>query len=154
MPSTLFSPITIAGAAFANRIVISPMCQYSANDGAATDWHLAHLGMLCGSGAGLVIVEATDIQQPSDASHPEPRSAHGEELGIHAEANSHDTRHAGVGEPLAHPLGRHERRIALGMHVGQEAVSAHDDAHAHGRCHAPAPKHRFDVGRDRIGVPE
>jgi 2,4-dienoyl-CoA reductase-like NADH-dependent reductase (Old Yellow Enzyme family) len=63
MPRTLFSPIEIAGAAFANRIVVSPMCQYSAVDGCATDWHLAHLSMLCGSGAALVIVEATHVER-------------------------------------------------------------------------------------------
>ena len=69
MPSTLFSPIEIAGVALANRVVISPMCQYSALDGCATDWHLAHLGMLCGSGAALVFVEATHVERHGRITH-------------------------------------------------------------------------------------
>ena len=69
MSNTLFTPIDIAGAAFANRIVVSPMCQYSAVDGCATDWHLAHLGMLCGSGAALVVVEATHVERYGRITH-------------------------------------------------------------------------------------
>jgi len=69
MPSTLFSPITLAGVALDNRIVISPMCQYSALDGCATDWHIAHLGMLANSGAGLVIVEATHVERHGRITH-------------------------------------------------------------------------------------
>jgi NADPH2 dehydrogenase len=60
--SALFTPIQMAGRTFANRIVISPMCQYSAEDGRATDWHLIHLGMLSNSGAGLLVVEATAVE--------------------------------------------------------------------------------------------
>ena len=52
MTSALFSPIRLADLELANRIVVSPMCQYSADDGVATDWHLNHLGMLANSGAG------------------------------------------------------------------------------------------------------
>ena len=44
-----------------NRIVIAPMCEYSADDGRATDWHLIHLGNLALSGAGLLIIEATAV---------------------------------------------------------------------------------------------
>ena len=44
-----------------NRIVVAPMCQYSADDGAATDWHLMHWGSLLNSGAGLFIIEATGV---------------------------------------------------------------------------------------------
>jgi len=51
MPSALFSPIRLAELELANRIVVSPMCQYSANDGVASDWHITHLGMLANSGA-------------------------------------------------------------------------------------------------------
>ena len=69
MPSKLFSPIALAGTTFENRIVVSPMCQYSALDGCATDWHLAHLGMLCGSGAALVIVEATHVERHGRITH-------------------------------------------------------------------------------------
>ena len=69
MPGVLFSPIKLASVEFDNRIVISPMCQYSAVDGCATDWHLAHLGMLVNSGAGLVIVEATHVERHGRITH-------------------------------------------------------------------------------------
>jgi 2,4-dienoyl-CoA reductase-like NADH-dependent reductase (Old Yellow Enzyme family) len=60
--STLFAPLDIGPLRLANRIVIAPMCQYSAVDGAATDWHLVHLGHLALSGAGLLIIEATAVE--------------------------------------------------------------------------------------------
>jgi 2,4-dienoyl-CoA reductase-like NADH-dependent reductase (Old Yellow Enzyme family) len=69
MTSTLFSPIAVAGLTLSNRIVVSPMCQYSANDGCANDWHLVHLGMLANSGAGLVIVEATHVERHGRITH-------------------------------------------------------------------------------------
>lgn len=59
--SALFSPMSIGTLALENRIVVAPMCQYSADDGVASDWHLIHLGQLAISGAGLVIVEATAV---------------------------------------------------------------------------------------------
>lgn len=59
--SQLFSPITFGPLALANRIVIAPMCQYSAQDGCATDWHRIHLGTLSQSGAGLLILEAAAV---------------------------------------------------------------------------------------------
>jgi 2,4-dienoyl-CoA reductase-like NADH-dependent reductase (Old Yellow Enzyme family) len=59
--SHLFSPITLGGLTLPNRIVIAPMCQYSASEGRATDWHLIHLGHLAFSGAGLLIIEATAV---------------------------------------------------------------------------------------------
>lgn len=62
MPSTLFSPIDLRGMRLGNRIVVSPMCQYSADDGSAGDWHLMHLGNLSVSGADLVIVEMTNVE--------------------------------------------------------------------------------------------
>ncbi|MEY4750954.1 MAG: hypothetical protein RIQ60_3168 [Pseudomonadota bacterium] len=57
----LFDPWQIGPLALPNRIVIAPMCQYSAVDGSASDWHLAHLGQLAISGAGLLIIEATAV---------------------------------------------------------------------------------------------
>lgn len=59
--STLFSPITLGTRTLNNRIVIAPMCQYSADKGRATDWHLIHLGHLALSGAGLMFIEATAV---------------------------------------------------------------------------------------------
>jgi 2,4-dienoyl-CoA reductase-like NADH-dependent reductase (Old Yellow Enzyme family) len=58
---SLFSPLTIRSVTLRNRIGVSPMCQYSATDGVASDWHLVHLGSRAVGGAGLVIVEATGV---------------------------------------------------------------------------------------------
>lgn len=60
--SRLFSPIAIGPLTLANRVVVAPMCQYSAVDGAPQPWHARHLGQLAISGAGLVIVEATGVE--------------------------------------------------------------------------------------------
>lgn len=60
--SALFSPLSLGQLALRNRIVIAPMCQYSAVHGEATDWHLIHLGHLALSGAGLLIIEATGVE--------------------------------------------------------------------------------------------
>lgn len=57
----LFQPIDIGGLTLRNRIVIAPMCQYSAEDGRMTDWHVIHLGHLALSGAGVLTVEATAV---------------------------------------------------------------------------------------------
>lgn len=57
----LLSPLTIRGVELRNRIVMSPMCQYSAEEGMAHDWHLVHLGSRAVGGAALVIVEATAV---------------------------------------------------------------------------------------------
>lgn len=59
--SQLFTPILLGPLQLPNRIVIAPMCQYSANDGKATEWHTIHLGHLALSGAGLLIIEATAV---------------------------------------------------------------------------------------------
>ena len=58
----LFDSLTIRGVTFANRIVVSPMCQYSCENGFATDWHLVHLGSRAVGGAGLVFTEATAVE--------------------------------------------------------------------------------------------
>jgi 2,4-dienoyl-CoA reductase-like NADH-dependent reductase (Old Yellow Enzyme family) len=57
----LFSPFRVAGLQLQNRIVIAPMCQYSAEEGRATDWHVIHLGHLALSGAALLTIEATAV---------------------------------------------------------------------------------------------
>jgi 2,4-dienoyl-CoA reductase-like NADH-dependent reductase (Old Yellow Enzyme family) len=71
MASQLFSPFTLKNTTLKNRIVISPMCQYSAVDGFANDWHLVHLGSRASGGVGLIIQEATAVSpeariSPSD----------------------------------------------------------------------------------------
>lgn len=60
--SALFSPLTIREVTFRNRIAVSPMCQYSSEDGFASDWHLVHLGSRAVGGAALVIMEATAVE--------------------------------------------------------------------------------------------
>ncbi|HEY1260322.1 MAG TPA: NADH:flavin oxidoreductase/NADH oxidase [Stellaceae bacterium] len=64
-----FEPLALGGLSLANRIAVSPMCQYSAEDGSATDWHAQHLGSLSLSGAGLVIVEQTAVEPVGRISH-------------------------------------------------------------------------------------
>ena len=72
MSSKLFEKYKIRGVEFRNRLWVSPMCQYSSEDGMPTDWHLVHLGSRAVGGAGLVIMEATAVSpegriSPSDA---------------------------------------------------------------------------------------
>src|SRR5882672_9502192 len=61
MSTSLFSPFSMRKLTLANRIVVSPMCQYSAVDGCATDWHTVHWGQLLESGAGMFTIEATAV---------------------------------------------------------------------------------------------
>ena len=61
MSHPLFSPFKLRSVEFSNRIGVSPMCQYSSEDGFATDWHLVHLGARAQGGAGLVILEASAV---------------------------------------------------------------------------------------------
>ena len=57
----LFDPLALRSVTLPNRIGVAPMCQYSATDGLANDWHLVHLGARAAGGAGLVISEATAV---------------------------------------------------------------------------------------------
>ncbi|MFA7440549.1 MAG: NADH:flavin oxidoreductase/NADH oxidase [Sphingomonadaceae bacterium] len=59
--AALFTPMQLGSLNLRNRIVVAPMCQYSAEEGCATDWHLMHLGNLALSGVGLVMIEATAV---------------------------------------------------------------------------------------------
>lgn len=113
MPSQLFSPLPLRGVTLPNRIAVSPMCEYSAVDGFANDWHLVHLGSRAAGGAGMVIVEATAVE-------PRGRITYGD-LGLWSDAQI---------EPL--------RRI-VDFVKGQGSVPAIQIAHA-GRkasCHLP-----------------
>jgi 2,4-dienoyl-CoA reductase-like NADH-dependent reductase (Old Yellow Enzyme family) len=67
--SVLFTPLKVGGLELANRIVIAPMCQYSAIEGCMTDWHLIHLGHLALSGAALLTIEATAVVPEGRISH-------------------------------------------------------------------------------------
>jgi 2,4-dienoyl-CoA reductase-like NADH-dependent reductase (Old Yellow Enzyme family) len=69
MTSALFQPFKLGNLELDNRIVIAPMCQYSADDGVASDWHMTHLGMLANSGAALVVVEMTDVERRGRITH-------------------------------------------------------------------------------------
>ena len=77
--SQLFTPYKIGNLELANRIAIAPMCQYSADEGSATDWHMIHLGHMALSGAGLLIIEATAVS-------PEGRISP-DDLGLYGDAN-------------------------------------------------------------------
>jgi 2,4-dienoyl-CoA reductase-like NADH-dependent reductase (Old Yellow Enzyme family) len=109
----LLSPLTVRGVTFRNRIAVSPMCQYCAEDGLADDWHLVHLGSRAVGGAGLVMVEATAVSRDG-------RITPGD-LGIW------DERHA---EPLA--------RIARFLHR-QGAVAGIQLAHAGRKASCEVP---------------
>ncbi|KAF7716012.1 Uncharacterized protein PECH_001907 [Penicillium ucsense] len=61
-PPKLFQPLKLRGLTFPNRIGLSPLCQYSADDGHMTDWHMAHLGGIAQRGPGFIMVEATAVQ--------------------------------------------------------------------------------------------
>src|ERR1700744_1508610 len=81
----LFSPLTIKSIVFKNRIVVSPMCEYSSEDGFANNWHLVHLGSRAVGGAGLIITEATAVS-------PEGRiTAH--DLGIYKDEHIDKLKH-------------------------------------------------------------
>ena len=77
--SQLFQPLQLGSLRLPNRIVIAPMCQYSAENGEAGDWHMIHLGNLALSGAGLMILEATAVS-------PEGRISSGD-LGLYSDAD-------------------------------------------------------------------
>jgi NADPH2 dehydrogenase len=104
MSSRLFSPISLSKIELRNRIIVAPMCQYSAVDGSTTDWHLMHLGQFAVSGVGLILVEATGVS-------PEGRISPGC-LGLWSDENQaalgrvvkfcHDYGNAKMGIQLAH----------------------------------------------------
>ncbi|MBC7700844.1 NADH:flavin oxidoreductase/NADH oxidase [Aquabacterium sp.] len=107
--SQLFQPWQIGSLRLSNRIVIAPMCQYSATDGTAGDWHLIHLGHLALSGAGLLIIEATGVS-------PQARISP-QDLGLYSDENE-----AGLARVLQ--AVRAHSPIAIGIqlaHAGRKA---------------------------------
>lgn len=109
--SMLFSPYSLGSLELSNRIVIAPMCQYSAVDGLPADWHMIHLGSLALSGAALLILEATAVV-------PEGRISP-EDLGLWSDE------HAKALEPVVAAIRRHSP-IKLGVqlaHAGRKASS-------------------------------
>ena len=65
----LFTPFSLRGVELSNRVVISPMCQYSAIDGFTNDWHFQHLGQFAAGGAGLIFTEATAVEERGRITH-------------------------------------------------------------------------------------
>jgi len=109
--SKLFSPFALGPLQLSNRIAIAPMCQYSAAEGMATDWHMIHLGNLALSGAGLLIIEATAVT-------PEGRISP-DDLGLWSDA------HAAALDPVIHAIRRHSPiKVAIQLaHAGRKASS-------------------------------
>jgi 2,4-dienoyl-CoA reductase-like NADH-dependent reductase (Old Yellow Enzyme family) len=109
--SKLFSPIKLGPLELPNRIVIAPMCQYSARDGFPTDWHMIHLGHLALSGAALLIIEATSVTEDARISP--------DDLGLWSDE------HAAALEPVINAIRRYAPvKIAIQLnHAGRKASS-------------------------------
>lgn len=109
--SRLFSTINLGAMTLPNRVVIAPMCQYSAVEGSATDWHLIHLGNLALSGAGLLIIEATAVS-------PEGRITAGD-LGLYNDDNA-----AAIARVLGAVRAYSPIKVAMQLaHAGRKASS-------------------------------
>jgi 2,4-dienoyl-CoA reductase-like NADH-dependent reductase (Old Yellow Enzyme family) len=112
-PAHLFQPLTIKAVTLRNRIGVSPMCEYSSEDGVATDWHLVHLGSRAVGGAGLVIAEATAVSPegritPGDAGiwadkHVEPIARINRFIKAHGAVPGIQLAHAGRKASAARP---------------------------------------------------
>jgi 2,4-dienoyl-CoA reductase-like NADH-dependent reductase (Old Yellow Enzyme family) len=106
--TSLFSPLDIRGTRFRNRVVVSPMCTYSAKDGLASDWHLVHLGQYALGGAAAVFTEAAAVEERG-------RITHGD-LGIWSAA------HAAALKPITSFLRRNGALPAIQIaHAGRKA---------------------------------
>ncbi|SFO88824.1 2,4-dienoyl-CoA reductase [Variovorax sp. OK605] len=107
----LFEPLQIGGLRIDNRIVIAPMCQYSATEGTPGDWHMIHLGHLALSGAGLLIIEATAVEA-------EGRISPGD-LGLYSDENEQ-----GLARVLQAMRAHSPIKIAMQLgHAGRKASS-------------------------------
>jgi 2,4-dienoyl-CoA reductase-like NADH-dependent reductase (Old Yellow Enzyme family) len=112
MSAALFTPFQLGDVELANRIVVSPMCQYSAVDGSASDWHVAHLSNLAMSGAALVFVEATAVE-------PRGRITPGD-LGLYSDDNER-----ALGKALAVARAHGTAKMAIQLaHAGRKASCA------------------------------
>jgi len=112
MSSLLFSPYELGPLALSNRIAIAPMCQYSADEGHATDWHMIHLGSQALSGAALLIIEATAVT-------PEGRISP-DDLGLWSDSQREAL------QPVIDAIRRHSPiKVAVQLaHAGRKASSA------------------------------
>lgn len=111
MAAQLFTPVTLGTMEFPNRIAVAPMCQYSADDGSATDWHLYHWSNLALSGAGMITVEMTDVERRGRISHGC--------MGLYSDHNEAAARRVlGAARPLAAPGTKFGVQLA---HAGRKA---------------------------------
>ncbi len=109
--SRLFEPWDLGPLRLPNRIVIAPMCQYSAEEGSATDWHTIHLGHLALSGAGLLVIEATAVSAEGRISPAD--------LGLYSDANE-----AALARVLKAARAHSPIRFAIQLsHAGRKASS-------------------------------
>ena len=110
--STLFSPIDLRGLKLSNRIMVSPMCQYSAENGSATDWHFTHINSLALSGAAMFCIEATHVE---DIGRITPGC-----LGLYSDANE------AALKPILASVRKHSKSaVAMQLaHAGRKASSA------------------------------
>lgn len=109
--SLLFEPYSLGGLTMKNRIVIAPMCQYSAVQGSAQDWHMIHLGQLALSGAGMLIIEATAVS-------PQGRITPGD-LGLYSDENE-----VALGRVVSAIGAQTEMPLAIQIaHAGRKASS-------------------------------
>ncbi len=109
--SALFKPLAIGHLELENRIVIAPMCQYSADEGNATDWHTVHLGHLALSGAGLLVIEATAVLADGRITPTD--------LGLYSDANE-----AALARVLATIRANSPIKVGLQLaHAGRKASS-------------------------------
>ena len=92
----LFQPLTLRGITARNRIVISPMCQYSAHEGHMDDWHLVHLGRFATGGAGIVFTEATAVQKSGRITHGCPGIWTDSQIPGHARVAEFAKRHGAI----------------------------------------------------------
>jgi 2,4-dienoyl-CoA reductase-like NADH-dependent reductase (Old Yellow Enzyme family) len=120
--SMLFSPIKLGSLELANRIVIAPMCQYSAEEGLPTDWHMIHLGHLALSGAALLIIEATAVT-------PEGRISP-DDLGLWSDE------HAATLEPIINAI-RHYAPIKVAIQLGHAGRKASSEVPWKGGANIP-----------------
>src|SRR5215211_8718782 len=106
--SQLFSPLRLRELEFKNRIFVSPMCQYSSQDGIPNEWHIVHLGSRAVGGAALVVVEATAVS-------PEGRISPGD-TGLWSEE------HTRAFAPVASFIKTHGARAGIQLaHAGRKA---------------------------------
>ena len=155
MGAPLFSPLTLRGLTIPNRVVVGPMCQYSAVNGDASDWHLMHLGQYAKSGAGLVITESAHVE-------PIGRITHGC-LGLYSDANEealgrvvdfcHTHGTAKLGVQLSHAGRKGSTRLPWEGRAAPLDAEGWDTVGASGQPRAegwPRPAPLDNAGMDRV----